>query len=158
MVGLMVGVFEGLGWDILTTTTPNRPGCSTQNMLVLAETLRGRGPAGLRVLNLGRGDMDTATPMGSMMFTIIATSAQMELEIKRERIIDSVVRRRAAGMGLGGLKQTFTDSPVRSAVRLIDAGETATQVARDLGISRATLHGRIRELPNAQWFDIRIDD
>ena len=44
----------------------DRLGRSTQNML--AEELRGRG-AGLRVLNLGG---DTATPMGSTLFTIIA--------------------------------------------------------------------------------------
>ena len=39
--------------------------------------LRGRG-AGLRVLNLGGGDVDTATPMGSMVFTVMAALAQME--------------------------------------------------------------------------------
>ncbi|MGG7655449.1 helix-turn-helix domain-containing protein, partial [Kocuria rosea] len=30
---------------------------------------------------------------------------------------------------------------------LIESGEPATQVARDLGMSRATLYRRIRELP-----------
>jgi len=75
----------------------DRLGRSTQNMLALAQQLRDRG-AGLRVLNLGGGDVDTSTPMGSMLFTIMAALGQMELEIKRERITDSVAKWRAAGM------------------------------------------------------------
>ena len=132
--------------DTLVITTLDRLGRSTQNMLAFAEALRGRG-AGLRVLNLGGGDVDTATPMGSMVFTVMAALAQMELEIKRERITDSVAKRRAAGKDLGGRRPTFTDSQIRNALRLIDSGEPATQVARDLGMSRATLYRRIRELP-----------
>lgn len=69
-------------------------------MLACAEALRGKG-SGLRALNLGGGDVDTATPMGSMVFTIVAALAQMELEIKRERITDSVAKRRTAGKDLG---------------------------------------------------------
>ena len=132
--------------DTLVITTLDRLGRSTQNMLAFAEALRGKG-SGLRVLNLGGGDVDTATPMGSMVFTVMAALAQMELEIKRERITNSVAKRRAAGKDLGGRRQTFTDSQIRNALRLIGGGEPATQVARDLGTSRATLYRRIRELP-----------
>lgn len=134
--------------DTLVITTLDRLGRSTQNMLAFAEALRGRG-AGLRVLNLGGGEVDTATPMGSMVFTVMAALAEMELEIKRERITDSVAKRRAAGKDLGGRRQTFTNSQIRNALRLIEGGEPATQVARDLGMSRATLYRRIRELPQA---------
>ncbi|GGG60604.1 hypothetical protein GCM10011374_24340 [Kocuria dechangensis] len=91
--------------------------------------------------------MDTHTPMRLMVFTVMAALAQMGLEITRERITDSVAKRRAAGKDLGGRRPTFTDSQIRSALRLIEAEEPATQVARDLGMSRATLYRRIRELP-----------
>lgn len=131
--------------DTLVITTLDRLGRSTQNMLAFAETFRERG-AGLRVLNLGGGDVDTHTPMGSMVFTVMAALAQMELEIKRERTADSVAKRRAAGKDLGGRPRTFTDSQIRSAAHLVDAGQPAAQVARDLGMSRATLYRRIREL------------
>lgn len=87
--------------DTLVITTLDRLGRSTQNMLAFAEELRGRG-AGLRVLNLGGGDVDTATPMGSMLFTIMAALGQMEHEIKRERVLDSIAKRRTAGKNLGG--------------------------------------------------------
>lgn len=135
--------------DTLVVTTLDRLGRSTQNMLALADELRGRG-AGLRVLNLGGGDVDTATPMGSMLFTIMAALAQMEHEIKRERVTDSINRRREAGLGLGGRPRRITDSQIRNAVRLVKVGEPAAQVARDLGMSRATFYRRSRALAGQQ--------
>ncbi|RFA17574.1 DNA-invertase [Subtercola boreus] len=114
-------------------------------MLALPEELRGRG-AGLRVLNLGGVNVYTGTPMGSMVFTVMAALAQMELDIKRDRITDSVTKHRAAGKDLGGRKQQLTDSQILNARRLIDAGEPAPQVARDLRMSRATLYRRIGAL------------
>lgn len=131
--------------DTLVITTLDRLGRSTQNMLAFADELRSRG-AGLRVLNLGGGDVDTATPMGSMLFTIMAALAQMEHEIKRERVTDSIIKRREAGKDLGGRPRRVTDSQIRSAVRLVKGGEPAAQVARDLGMSRATFYRRSRAL------------
>ena len=131
--------------DTFVITTLDRLGRFTQNMLAFSEELKARG-AGLRVLNLGGGDVDTSTPMGSMLFTIMAALAQMELEIKRERVVDSVSKRRAAGKDLGGRRQSISDSQVRNALRLVDGGEPASQVARDLGMSRATFYRRSRDL------------
>ena len=131
--------------DTLVITTLDRLGRSTQNMLTFAEQLRGRG-AGLRVLNLGGGDVDTGTPMGAMVFTVMAALAQMELDIKRERVADSVSKRRAAGKDLGGRRRTFTDSQIRSAAMLVGQGEPIAQVAKDLKISRATLYRRMSRL------------
>ncbi|WP_298037270.1 recombinase family protein [uncultured Microbacterium sp.] len=131
--------------DTLVITTLDRLGRSTQNMLALAELLRDRG-AGLRVLNLGGGDVDTATPIGSMLFTIMAALAQMEHEIKRERVLDVVSKRREAGLPLGGRPRRVTDSQIRSALHLVKNGDPVTQVARDLGMSRATFYRRAREL------------
>lgn len=135
--------------DAMVVTTLDRLGRSTQNMLELAQRLRGQGVR-LRVLNLGGGEVDTASPMGSMVFTVMAALAQMEAEIKRERINDSIAKRRARGGDLGGRRERFTDSQIRNAQRLIEAGQPPTQVARDLGMSRATLYRRLRELQQAQ--------
>jgi DNA invertase Pin-like site-specific DNA recombinase len=118
-------------------------------MLELATVLRERR-IGLRVLNLGVGDVDTSAPTGGMVFTVMAALAQMELEIKRDRITDSVSKRRAAGRDLGGCRERFTDSQIENARRLIQAGQPGTQVARDLGMSRATLYRRMGELDTRQ--------
>lgn len=131
--------------DTLVVTTLDRLGRSTVNMLKLADEIRAKG-AGLRVLNLGGGDVDTSTPMGAMVFTVMAALGQMELEIKRERITDSVSKRRAAGKNLGGRKALFSESQIKSAARLIEAGEPAAQVARNFGMSRATLYRRMEAL------------
>jgi DNA invertase Pin-like site-specific DNA recombinase len=131
--------------DTLVITTLDRLGRSTQNMLAFAEKLRDRR-AGLRVLNLGGGDVDTRTPMGAMVFTVMSALAQMELDIKRERIGDSVAKRRAAGKDLGGRRLKFTDSQIRGAAHLLEQNEPAAQVAKELGMSRATLYRRIRAL------------
>lgn len=116
-----------------------------QNMLDFAEQLRSRG-AGLRILNLGGGDVDTATPMGSMVFTVMAALAQMELDIKRERLADSVAKCRASGGDLGGRPARFTSSQIKTAAQLIDADVPAAQVARDLGMSRSARYRRIAQL------------
>ncbi|SDL90252.1 Site-specific DNA recombinase [Arthrobacter sp. ov407] len=134
--------------DTLVVATLDRLGRSTQNMLNLATDLKDRG-INLRVLNLGGGNVDTATPMGQMMFTVMAGLAEMELAIKRERINDSVSKRRAKGLDLGGRRAQFTDGQIENAKNLIEGGKPAAQVARDLGMSRATLYRRIAQLTGA---------
>lgn len=136
--------------DTLIVTTLDRLGRSTSNMLTLADELRTR-KVNLRVLNLGGGNVDTGTPMGSMVFTVMAALAQMELEIKRESVNDSNTKRRNAGMDLGGRRPTFSDSQITNARRLIEQGQPATHVARDLGMSRATLYRRINNLDARAW-------
>ena len=121
-------------------------------MLNLATDLR-RRHINLRVLNLGGGDVDTGTPMGAMVFNVMAALAQMELDVKRERITDSVSKRRAAGKDLGGRRNTFTTSQTENARRLIASGEPATQVAQDLGMSRATLYRRIAGIEAQHWIN-----
>jgi DNA invertase Pin-like site-specific DNA recombinase len=66
-----------LDGDTLVITTFHRLGRSTQNMLAFADELGARG-AGLRLLNRGGGDVDTATPTGSRLFTVMAALAQMK--------------------------------------------------------------------------------
>jgi DNA invertase Pin-like site-specific DNA recombinase len=126
-------------------TSLDRLGQSTQNVLAFAGGLRDRG-VGLCVLNLGGGDVDTATLTGSMLFTVMAALGQMEHEIKRERVLDSIDKRRKAGKNLGGRPRRITNSQIRSANRLIEAGEPTAQVARDFGMSRASFYRRARAL------------
>lgn len=136
--------------DTLIVTTLDRLGRSTSNMVALADELRLR-QVNLRILNLGGGNVDTGTPMGSMVFTVMAALAQMELEIKRERVNDSNTKRRDARMDLGGRRPIFVDSQIANARRLIEQGQPASHVARELGMSRATLYRRIANLDARAW-------
>ncbi|WP_413543167.1 recombinase family protein [Citricoccus nitrophenolicus] len=131
--------------DTLVITTLDRLGRSTEHMLKLTRELRERG-VNLRVLNLGGDSVDTSTAMGKMMLTVMAGLAEMELEIKRERINDSVEKRRAKGGDLGGRRQTVSDDVIHGAAAAIASGTPAAQAARERGISRATLYRRAKEL------------
>lgn len=99
------------------------------------------------MLNSGEGDVDTHTPMGLMLLTVMVALAHMKLEIEGERITDLVVEHRTVGIDLGGLRPTFSDSHRRNASRLIQAREPAIQVAGDHKMSKPTLCRCIREPP-----------
>ncbi|TFD76978.1 Hin recombinase [Cryobacterium fucosi] len=74
----------------------------------------------------------------------MAALDQMEHEIKREQVVDSIAKRRDAGKDLGGRPRIIADSQICSARQLIDGGEPVAQVARDLGMSRTTFYRRSR--------------
>lgn len=46
-------------------------------------------------------------------------------------------------------RRSVPDSQVKNAARLIDAGEPAAQVARNVGMSRSTLYRRLRDIQRA---------
>lgn len=73
-----------------------------------------------------------------------AAIAQMKLEIKRDRALDSVSKRRAAGADLGGQSRRTSDSQLNNAAHPIAADVPLTGVARALGISRATVCRRLQ--------------
>jgi len=136
--------------DTLVITTLDRLGRSTAHMLSVATGLQDRGIS-LRVLNLGGDSMDTSTPMGKMMFTVMAALAEMEFEIKRERMTDSIAKRRAKGGDLGGRRQAIPDDIIHGITQDIDAGMSVSAAVRkrqDQGIkiSRATYYRRLKEL------------
>jgi DNA invertase Pin-like site-specific DNA recombinase len=131
--------------DTFVIASLDRLGQSTQNVLAFVEGIKCRGVE-LRVLNLDGHDVHTGTPNGSMLFTIMAALGQMEHEIKRERVLDSIDRRRKTGKNLGGRPRKFNNRQIRNANRLIEAGEPTAQVARDYGMSRATFYRRARAL------------
>lgn len=129
--------------DTLVVTTLDRLGRSTTHMLGLADDLQDRG-VNLRVLNLGGEAVDTRTPTGRLLLTIMSGIAEMERAIKVERVRDSVAKRRARGGDLGGRPERFSEGTMDVARRLLDDGVPAAQVARDLGMSRTTLYRRLR--------------
>lgn len=134
--------------DTLVVTTLDRMGRYTIDLLAVAADLKKRS-VNLRVLNLGGESVNTSTPTGRLLFTMMAGLAEMELEIKRERNRDSVLKRRAQGKNLGGRPKTYTDGKLRMARAALDDPDdprTAAEIASDLGMSRSTMFLRIREL------------
>lgn len=136
--------------DTLIVTTLDRLGRSTAHMLRLSGDLQERGIR-LKVLNLGGDSVDTSTPMGKMMFTVMSAIAQMEYDIKRERINDSVAKRRAKGGDLGGRQQSISDDVIRGIAHDVDQGASVSAAIRKradqgINVSRATYYRRAKEL------------
>lgn len=138
------------GGDTLVITTLDRLGRSTAHMLHLSRELQERGVT-LKVLNLGGDSVDTSTPMGKMMFTVMSAIAEMEYDIKRERINDSIAKRKAKGGNLGGRKQQISDDVINGIASDIEAGmsvKAAVDKRKSDGvkISRPTYYRRAKEL------------
>lgn len=131
--------------DTLVVATLDRLGRSTEAMLALAKELQDKG-VNLRVLNLGGGDVDTSSPMGQMMFTVMTALAQMELDIKSERNRDSVAKRRANNQDLGGRRTQYTPDMIHGAIADIANGVSASAAAEARGMSRQTLYRRAKAM------------
>lgn len=132
------------GGDTLVVATLDRLGRNTRHMLEVADDLQGR-EVNLRVLNLGGESVDTRTATGRLLLTVLSGIAEMEREIKAERIRDSVAKRRETGGDLGGRPRVATASKARTAQLMIAQGTPAAQVARELGIGRTTLYRMLKD-------------
>lgn len=120
--------------DVLVSVKLDRWGRSTQHLLQVAADLEARG-VGLRCLDQ---PIDTTSPVGKLVFTILAAVAEFERALIIERTQAGLIAARARG-NLGGRPRTYTDQQCRVARQLRDAGEmTAVEIADLLGVSRAT--------------------
>ncbi len=79
-------------------------------------------------------NLDTSSPLGEAMFTIIGAMAQLERDITRERVKAGVARARARGKKLGRPQKVFHRDQVE---QLRAQGLSFRQIGRRLGISPA---------------------
>jgi len=87
-------------------------------------------------------NIDTSTPMGECVFTILAAFGQLEHAVIVERIKAGLRNAKAKGR-MPGKKRRILDLP---AVReRMSAGESMRKVAKSLGISPALLSKRLKE-------------
>jgi DNA invertase Pin-like site-specific DNA recombinase len=93
--------------------------------------------------------IDTGTPSGRFFFHVMASLAEMERELIVERTRAGLEVARALGRK-GGRKRTMTDSKIDSAKKLLSIGVPPRDVAKDLGVSLATLY---RWIPASDQID-----
>lgn len=121
--------------DVLVSVKLDRWGRSVQHLLTVAADLEERG-VGLKCLDQ---PIDTTTPVGRLVFTILAAVAEFERALIIERTHAGLAAARARG-NFGGRPRSWTLPQQRTAMMLKDAGEmTALEIAGLLGISRSTL-------------------
>lgn len=93
--------------------------------------------------------IDTSTPAGRFFFHVMASLAQMERELIAERTKAGLDAARKLGR-VGGRRRLLSESKLDSARKLLAAGSSPRDVARDLGVSVPTLY---RWLPAHQRGD-----
>lgn len=126
--------------DSLVVTELSRLGRSTKHLLTLAEELKERGIE-LVILNLG---LDTSTPSGQMVFTVLCAVAQMEADITLERTMDGLKAARARGR-TGGRKAKLSDAQAAQVRKLYAAREmTVQEIGEQYGVSRDTIYAYVK--------------
>lgn len=131
--------------DTLVVTTLDRLGRNALHMIGLANKLKEEGKH-LKVLNLGGETINTSTPTGALLFTVMAGIAEMEHAIKSERIKDSNEKRRQKGGDLGGRRAQYDDDAIHGIQRDIENGLSVREATEKRGMSRATFYRRAKEM------------
>uniref|UniRef100_C6E2C3 Resolvase domain protein n=1 Tax=Geobacter sp. (strain M21) TaxID=443144 RepID=C6E2C3_GEOSM len=128
---MMEFVREG---DIVVCTKLDRIARSTQDLLNIVNDLTSKG-MNFKILNI---NLDTSTPTGKLMLTMLAAIATFEREMMLERQQEGIARAKAAGKYKG--RVATARAKASEALRLLAEGKTKKAVANTLGIGVASVY------------------
>jgi DNA invertase Pin-like site-specific DNA recombinase len=109
-----------------------------RNAAEVMTTIRELGERGIVLRSLREG-IDTANATGRMVAGVLASLAELELELGRERRAAARDARRARGQAIGRPK-ALDKSKAALAQRMHASGESAGTIAATLDVSRATVY------------------
>ncbi len=120
--------------DRLVVTKLDRLARSTRHLNEIVDGLKEKG-AHLQVLDLG---IDTGTPTGELVLTIIGGIAQFEREMMLERQREGIARAKAEGKYKG--RKPTARAKAKEVLELKAKGVGATAIAKELRIGRASVY------------------
>jgi DNA invertase Pin-like site-specific DNA recombinase len=120
--------------DVLVVTKLDRLARSVQHLLDILAVLNVKG-ANLRIVGLG---IDTSTPTGKLLLTMLGGIAQFEREIMLERQREGIAKAKADGKYKGRKPTAFARS--EEVLRLHGDGIGASEIAKRVGIGRASVY------------------
>lgn len=120
--------------DAIVVHALDRLGRNTRSLLALADTLRER-QISLRILTLG---VDTGTPAGLMVLSVMASLAALEKAILVERVHSGLEAARKRGR-VGGRPPSLSEERKREVVRMKSSGRTVAEIARLMVTSERTV-------------------
>jgi DNA invertase Pin-like site-specific DNA recombinase len=109
-----------------------------RNAAEVMTTIRDLGERGIVLRSLREG-IDTSNASGRMVAGVLASLAELELELGRERRTAARDARRARGQSIGRPK-ALDAKKAGLAQRMHTSGESASTIANTLGVSRATVY------------------
>ena len=128
--------------DVVAVWRFDRFARSTQHLIQALEEFRSLNVSFFSL----REQIDTTTPMGKAMFTIVAAISELERSIIKERVQAGVNRARAAGKHCG---RPVVEMDLRPALALLNEGRALNETASILGVARNTLRRRLETA--GQW-------
>jgi DNA invertase Pin-like site-specific DNA recombinase len=102
------------------------------------QTVRGLGELGIKVVVLQLGTTDLTSAAGKLLLSMLAAVAEMERDLLVERTQAGLARAKAEGKVLGRPSKTTPEQRKQIVARL-GTGESVSAVARDYGVSRASI-------------------
>ncbi|MGH3231234.1 MAG: recombinase family protein [Streptosporangiaceae bacterium] len=124
--------------DTLTVWKLDRLGRSVKDVLTIAEDLHAKG-IGVRILTGKLAGSYSPAGEGKFFFTMMAAFAELERDIIHERTMAGLVAARAQGRG-GGRPTVMDPGKLAAARARRQRGESPTQIAKALGVSRASVY------------------
>jgi DNA invertase Pin-like site-specific DNA recombinase len=121
--------------DAIVVVGIDRLGRNAAEVMTTIRELRDRDI----VLRSLREGIDTSNATGRMVAGVLASLAELGLELGRERRAAAREARRARGQEIGRPK-ALDESKVALARRMHASGESANTIAATLGVSRATVY------------------
>ena len=120
--------------DTLAVVRLDRLGRSLVELLAIVEQIRGRGIA---LLSLEE-KIDTSSAAGELIFHVFGSVAHFERRLIAERTKDGIAAARAKGKIPG--RRPLDPEKAKAALKLVEAGMSPTEAARQLGLGRATVY------------------
>jgi DNA invertase Pin-like site-specific DNA recombinase len=109
---------------------------STKHLLTALEEFRSLG---IQFISY-QENVDTSTPLGQALFTIVSAVAQFERDLIRERVSAGIRNARANGKKLGRPKSSVDCAQV---LQLRERGHSLQQIATTLGVGYGTVRARL---------------
>ena len=89
--------------------------------------------------------LDTSTPMGKMVYTVIAAVAELERSLIRERVVMGINRARASGKRLG--RPSGSRADIEKISKLRGRGLSLREIASQTGVSKSTVSRLLKAVP-----------
>ena len=115
-----------------------------RNTLHILETVKALTDKGVTLVSTTDG-IDSSTAAGRMMIGVLGSLAEYERELVKERTALKRQASRANGTKFGRPKKVADPGHIATAKRMRADGHTGTDIAKYLGISRATLYRYLTE-------------
>ncbi|EJN7218962.1 recombinase family protein [Enterobacter cloacae complex sp. 2024EL-00232] len=124
--------------DTVQVTKLDRLARNTRHLLEVSEYLQGKGVA-LNILNIG---INTATPTGKLMLTMIGAIATFEREMMLERQAEGIALAKLKGKYKG--RKATARNKSDEVIELLEKGLSKPEISRQLGISITSIYRIIR--------------